>query len=357
MEKKRLPAILIQLMLILNTNLFYNVDTNIEAVSSDNETLNFPSDLNVGDLFFCDVKPYIQTIAENYGLNLIQSLKGYSNDHVGMYIGDNKFIEATPYFYAPVQKEWIGVVITPHWLIKTWATNITFGYVNTDQNTRDAAVSWAKKQLGKPYGENGFYCDKLIFDSYKKQGLKLTLTWPYNNKTYDAKTPGILRRADQVIMYSNIPPEPDINDPSGYHYVNDTIYFTSLDSIDIDGMIMKYIWDFGDGTCVEKHPSVGREVKHVYKEPDEYTVTLTVIDNAGASGTDTARILIKEDESDNYYDADNNSDELDGDIQDFPDDNEYTTIEKNLSLELFLLILIIFTIAIILIILIWILKR
>ena len=91
MKIKNLTVIFILIMLILNIPLFFHINNNTKAISSDNSSLNFPSDLNVGDLFFCDVKPNIQTIAENFGLYLIQSLNGYSNDHVGMYIGDNKF--------------------------------------------------------------------------------------------------------------------------------------------------------------------------------------------------------------------------------------------------------------------------
>jgi PKD repeat protein len=41
-------------------------------------------------------------------------------------------------------------------------------------------------------------------------------------------------------------------------------------------VVASYAWDFGDG---EK--GQGAQVDHVYDEPGEYTITLTVTDSAG----------------------------------------------------------------------------
>jgi PKD repeat protein len=65
--------------------------------------------------------------------------------------------------------------------------------------------------------------------------------------------------------------------------LGDTIHFDASDSYDPDGTIVKYQWNFGDGTT-----ATGVEVDYTYGEAGNYTVTLTVTDNDGASASATA---------------------------------------------------------------------
>ena len=53
-------------------------------------------------------------------------------------------------------------------------------------------------------------------------------------------------------------------------------------SSDVDGSIVSYGWDFGDGTG-----GVGRTVEHTYESEGDYLVTLTVTDDRGASSQAT----------------------------------------------------------------------
>jgi PKD repeat protein len=66
-------------------------------------------------------------------------------------------------------------------------------------------------------------------------------------------------------------------------YTGETITFNATDSYDPDGNITSYFWDFGDGTN-----ATGVIVEHSYADDGNYTVTLTVTDNIGATGTATA---------------------------------------------------------------------
>ena len=54
-----------------------------------------------------------------------------------------------------------------------------------------------------------------------------------------------------------------------------------------DAGIAGYTWNFGDGTIAE-----GVLVEHAYIAPGSYTVTLTVMDFLGQSGTDRVTIQI-----------------------------------------------------------------
>jgi PKD repeat protein len=51
-------------------------------------------------------------------------------------------------------------------------------------------------------------------------------------------------------------------------------------SEDPDGTVVSWEWDFGDGTNSQERKPV-----HIFKEPGEYNVTLTVTDDLGAEGT------------------------------------------------------------------------
>ncbi len=72
-----------------------------------------------------------------------------------------------------------------------------------------------------------------------------------------------------------IPPVVDI-DISGKVSVNDTIIFDASGSYDLDGFIVSYEWDFGDGGT-----SSGISTSHIYNKSGEYTVTLIITDNLG----------------------------------------------------------------------------
>ncbi len=83
------------------------------------------------------------------------------------------------------------------------------------------------------------------------------------------------------------PPVGSFNIP-GNASVNHSMVFDASGSYDPDGAIQSYVWDFGDGTTYS-----GAIVVHTYENPGEYTVTLTVTDNAGMnqSYSQVVRIL------------------------------------------------------------------
>jgi len=70
-------------------------------------------------------------------------------------------------------------------------------------------------------------------------------------------------------------------------YINETIQFNASQSDDSDGSVEGYFWDFDDGTN-----DTGAVVNHAYADNGNYTVTLTVTDNDGATGTTTANKIV-----------------------------------------------------------------
>jgi uncharacterized protein YycO len=255
--------------------------------------------LNVGDILFCDVRPFFLNIWERINVSDYMSIWGYSNDHCAMYIGNNRFIEAAPYMYKPFKDEWRGVVISPFWKINLWATNISFAYVNCDQKIRDNAVEWAKKQLGSPYewifigsgsdssfgDDDKWFCSELIWASYAKNGFNIMVDRGYT--TWDAIDVLSLRRADQVIWYENLKPIAKINGPSE-GFVGEDLSFDAYDSHDQEDneYLSKYTWN------IENETSYFKEISHSFSQPGNYTVSLTVKDAGGKTDMDNFTVKI-----------------------------------------------------------------
>jgi PKD repeat protein len=66
-----------------------------------------------------------------------------------------------------------------------------------------------------------------------------------------------------------------------------TCSFNGSGSHDPDGTIASYAWNLGDGTT-----SSGPSVSHIYVAGGQYTVTLTVTDNAGATDAQSQAIVV-----------------------------------------------------------------
>ncbi len=66
-----------------------------------------------------------------------------------------------------------------------------------------------------------------------------------------------------------------------------TVSFDASSSGDPDGTIVQYGWDFGDFTT-----GAGQVVSHTFVTGGQYTVTLTVTDNEGATATSTTVISV-----------------------------------------------------------------
>jgi hypothetical protein len=118
-------------------------------------------------------------------------------------------------------------------------------------------------------------------------GCALT-TWRYD-ATFVGKPENQAAISDVAITLSRLPREPCIrtrlvNTPptAAFSSVCTNLDCSFLDeSADVDGTVMKWSWDFGDGSSssTERHPS------HSYNVEGSYQVTLVVTDDKNATGT------------------------------------------------------------------------
>jgi len=87
----------------------------------------------------------------------------------------------------------------------------------------------------------------------------------------------------------NIPPVADANGPYEGQ-VNEAIIFNGSKSYDLDGNIVNYTWDFGDETSLK----YGMEVTHMYTNPGEYILNLTVKDDKDALDVNSTIVTVNE---------------------------------------------------------------
>jgi PKD repeat protein len=73
--------------------------------------------------------------------------------------------------------------------------------------------------------------------------------------------------------------------------VGETVLLNASSSYDSDGSIVSYLWDFGDGNTTLSATPI---TSHVYVLDGNYTVTLTVTDNDGSTGSTVKIIRIRD---------------------------------------------------------------
>ena len=119
--------------------------------------------------------------------------------------------------------------------------------------------------------------------SYSNAGTYIVaLTVVDNNGRSSTETTNVIVSASSP----NIPPDASINVLSFADAFED-ITFDGSDSIDNDGMILNYTWDFGDGNL-----GYGSLMVHDYVESGTYTVMLTVVDDNGDSDITSTTITV-----------------------------------------------------------------
>jgi hypothetical protein len=83
------------------------------------------------------------------------------------------------------------------------------------------------------------------------------------------------------------PPLAAIAGPAGALAEGDTASFDASGSVDPNGTLVSYVWDFGDGSS-----GSGVAVTHAYVQDGTYTVRLTVTDNDGLTGSKTFTVNV-----------------------------------------------------------------
>jgi len=114
---------------------------------------------------------------------------------------------------------------------------------------------------------------------YDDDGIyNVTLTVTDNNSVSDS--------ISKYVPVSNTPPVANAGGPY-IGNVNEDILFDGSGSYDLDGSIISWYWDFGDGNI-----GYGETILHSYNNSGSYQVTLTVTDDDYAIDNDTTTVYI-----------------------------------------------------------------
>jgi len=152
---------------------------------------------------------------------------------------------------------------------------ITFADQSTDEDGEIVAWHWDfgdgttsnEQNPTHKYADNGTYI------------VKLTVT--------DDK--GATETAQKIIEVANVAPVAKFTYEPDKPKIREEIKFNATLSFDDDGNIVNYTWDFGDGNIsYEINPT------HAYIKAGTYNVTLTVIDNDGATHQTVLQIKVTE---------------------------------------------------------------
>jgi len=129
------------------------------------------------------------------------------------------------------------------------------------------------------FGDSVMGYDENLTHSFKEDGnYTVTLNVTDNNGKTDITT--------KKIVVKNRPPVGSIILSGITVNTYENITFNSK-SYDLDGSILIYIWDFGDGNM-----GTGFNITHAYCNSGAYTVILTIIDNDGAATIKTTNVTI-----------------------------------------------------------------
>jgi PKD repeat protein len=154
--------------------------------------------------------------------------------------------------------------------------NNRFHHNNFVNNTNQIDVKYGGPNMWDDGNEGNYWSDYTGLDDgsdgrVAEDGVGDTLLPHQNVDYYPLMSEESLGPAPPVARFSI---------SSGPLFVNVDITFDPSDSIDPDGNIMGYYWDFGDGTNKTRVNKPGDDtIEHSYANTGSYTVSLTVTDD------------------------------------------------------------------------------
>ncbi len=135
------------------------------------------------------------------------------------------------------------------------------------------------------FGDNSTGSGETTIHAYRSAGVyTVTLT-----VTDDFGNTGAATTTATITEPALLPPVSDAGGPyTGTE--GEAVSFDGSGSTDPDGSIVRYDWDFGDGTLAE---DAGPNPSHTYSTAGTYNVSLTVIDDDGLTDSDGTTAVIQ----------------------------------------------------------------
>src|SRR5436309_4815619 len=146
------------------------------------------------------------------------------------------------------------------------------GFRSLDSGGTITSYAWT-------FGDGGSASGMAVSHAYAASGS-------YNAILTVTDSRGMRASDTAMVQVANRPPVANAG-PDQTAAVGSPVTFNGAGSSDPDGAITAYAWTFGDGASAS-----GASVTHSYAAGGTYTATLTVTDNRGAQGTDSALVTV-----------------------------------------------------------------
>ncbi|MCD6331014.1 MAG: PKD domain-containing protein, partial [Thermoplasmata archaeon] len=212
------------------------------------DIINYTWDFGDGSISYAKNPVHKYSKPGKYNVTLTIKDKAGNNDSITLQISIRNTLPVANFTWEPLQP--------------ASQTNIEFNASSSyDLDGSIANYTW-------DFGDGSIGYGKFVSHKYAKSGeyiVKLTVRDDYGNESYIEKTIKIANRGP-VANFVYSPAEPR---------AGEEINFTDL-SVDLDGSIVQWLWDFGDGSI-----SYDKNPVHKYSKPGKYNVTLTVKDDEG----------------------------------------------------------------------------
>jgi PKD repeat protein len=178
-------------------------------------------------------------------------------------------------------------------ITKSYATGTVDGFNKegglvglNEETVRNSYWDVQNTEQSSSDGGTGLNTEQMIGEAAtgNMTGFDFTTTWDtvINPDNYP-----VLSWQPEDDRRGNFPPVASFSYSPTSPNVSETVSFNASLSEDPDGDITGCSWDFGDGTTAK-----GKRVTHSYTGSANYTVTLTVIDDMGATNTETKTISV-----------------------------------------------------------------
>ncbi len=129
---------------------------------------------------------------------------------------------------------------------------------------------------------------QLWFGTYAPRGDEPSGLWSLSVNAADAAQPPNAGSSTRAIQIQNRPPTAAFQSSSSNTMTNVLITFNATTSMDSDGTILSYVWNFGDSST-----GSGAISSHAYASAGTYLVRLTVTDNGGGTSSANSTITIQ----------------------------------------------------------------
>jgi len=225
----------------------------------------------------------------DFGDGTTQSTDGPYAEHVWWEAGNYTVTVTVTDDEGQSASESLLVEVLPHvneppyacfWVYGNPVVNQTVNFVDCSMDPDGWIVSWAW-DFGDGTGGSG----PVVYHTYTQAGTYAVTLVVTDNENASANT------TQWISVYENLPPVAAFWYSPPNPGVGDVVYFNGWGSYDPDGWISGWWWDFGDGTNATAY---WPEAWHQYTAGGYYLVTLTVIDNLGATGTTSQWIHVNE---------------------------------------------------------------